>query len=178
MLDKSRKAGIIALRLAGLCKGSTADSDSVCEGSNPSPAATFKPQIQWIWGFFLCFLNFLRQNGPNRIFRHWFLSFLSSQLSLFRAEICRFISIFACNKQLFVLILSKSAAQKFAFAKPFLRLQMAEWWQKWWQKFGRQISSKPAQRKAFSDCVHSKSEKSPLQRAIRLVEYFRIILSC
>ena len=26
--------------LAGLCKGSTADSDSVCEGSNPSPAAT------------------------------------------------------------------------------------------------------------------------------------------
>ena len=24
---------------AGLCKGSTADSDSVCEGSNPSPAA-------------------------------------------------------------------------------------------------------------------------------------------
>ena len=32
--------------LAGLCKGSTADSDSVCEGSNPSPAATkvLKPQ--------------------------------------------------------------------------------------------------------------------------------------
>ena len=27
------------MRLAGLCKGSTADSDSVCEGSNPSPAA-------------------------------------------------------------------------------------------------------------------------------------------
>ena len=25
--------------IAGLCKGSTADSDSVCEGSNPSPAA-------------------------------------------------------------------------------------------------------------------------------------------
>ncbi len=25
--------------VAGLCKGSTADSDSVCEGSNPSPAA-------------------------------------------------------------------------------------------------------------------------------------------
>ena len=24
---------------AGLCNGSTADSDSVCEGSNPSPAA-------------------------------------------------------------------------------------------------------------------------------------------
>ena len=27
---------------AGLCKGSTADSDSVCEGSNPSPAARMK----------------------------------------------------------------------------------------------------------------------------------------
>ena len=27
------------MRLAGLCKGSTTDSDSVCEGSNPSPAA-------------------------------------------------------------------------------------------------------------------------------------------
>ena len=26
-------------KIAGLCKGSTADSDSVCEGSNPSPAA-------------------------------------------------------------------------------------------------------------------------------------------
>ena len=26
--------------IAGLCKGSTADSDSVCLGSNPSPAAT------------------------------------------------------------------------------------------------------------------------------------------
>lgn len=24
---------------AGLCNGSTADSDSVCEGSSPSPAA-------------------------------------------------------------------------------------------------------------------------------------------
>ena len=28
-----------AANIAGLCKGSTADSDSVCEGSNPSPAA-------------------------------------------------------------------------------------------------------------------------------------------
>ena len=26
-------------QIAELCKGSTADSDSVCEGSNPSPAA-------------------------------------------------------------------------------------------------------------------------------------------
>ena len=35
----SRKRGGIA----GLCKGSTADSDSVCEGSNPSPAAKNRP---------------------------------------------------------------------------------------------------------------------------------------
>ena len=28
------------MNTAGLCKGSTADSDSVCEGSNPSPAAS------------------------------------------------------------------------------------------------------------------------------------------
>ena len=26
-------------QIAGLCNGSTPDSDSVCEGSNPSPAA-------------------------------------------------------------------------------------------------------------------------------------------
>ena len=32
--------------IAGLCNGSTADSDSVCEGSNPSPAAkrSLKPK--------------------------------------------------------------------------------------------------------------------------------------
>ena len=30
--------------IAGLCNGSTADSDSVCEGSNPSPAAKRLPQ--------------------------------------------------------------------------------------------------------------------------------------
>ena len=29
--------------IAGLCKGSTTDSDSVCEGSNPSPAAKEYP---------------------------------------------------------------------------------------------------------------------------------------
>ena len=32
---------IIAVADAGLCKGSTTDSDSVCEGSNPSPATIF-----------------------------------------------------------------------------------------------------------------------------------------
>lgn len=31
------------LNIAGLCKGSTADSDSVCLGSNPSPAAKKEP---------------------------------------------------------------------------------------------------------------------------------------
>ncbi len=30
--------------IAGLCKGSTTDSDSVCEGSNPSPAAK---EVMW-----------------------------------------------------------------------------------------------------------------------------------
>ena len=48
-LDNQGKLCIINMRLrdksetqesiAGLCKGSTPDSDSVCEGSNPSPAA-------------------------------------------------------------------------------------------------------------------------------------------
>lgn len=31
------------MNIAELCKGSTADSDSVCEGSNPSSAANRKP---------------------------------------------------------------------------------------------------------------------------------------
>ena len=53
MLDFPRKPDIITFvltreqnkkpraqnKIAGLCKGSTTDSDSVCEGSNPSPAA-------------------------------------------------------------------------------------------------------------------------------------------
>ena len=41
-VDKRREICIIVFvrqDTAGLCKGSTADSDSVCEGSNPSPAA-------------------------------------------------------------------------------------------------------------------------------------------
>ena len=41
-VDKQGKTCIIVFvrqDTAGLCKGSTADSDSVCEGSNPSPAA-------------------------------------------------------------------------------------------------------------------------------------------
>ena len=38
---------------AGLCKGSTADSDSVCEGSNPSPAASKRSETN---GFQTSFL--------------------------------------------------------------------------------------------------------------------------
>ena len=41
------------MRLAGLCKGSTADSDSVCEGSNPSPAASKRSETN---GFQTSFL--------------------------------------------------------------------------------------------------------------------------
>ena len=33
-------------QLAGLCKGSTTDSDSVCEGSNPSPAASSEKALR------------------------------------------------------------------------------------------------------------------------------------
>ena len=40
--------------IAGLCNGSTADSDSVCEGSNPSPAATEKSEtVRFRTSFFL-----------------------------------------------------------------------------------------------------------------------------
>ena len=54
-VDKSEKMRIIVFvrqNTAGLCNGSTADSDSVCEGSNPSPAAKKrKPGITEIPGF-------------------------------------------------------------------------------------------------------------------------------
>ncbi len=45
------------MRIAGLCKGSTADSDSVCEGSNPSPAASGRPKR----GARLLFFQFWRK---------------------------------------------------------------------------------------------------------------------
>ena len=39
--------------IAELCKGSTTDSDSVCEGSNPSSATIVKPlETQVSGGFF------------------------------------------------------------------------------------------------------------------------------
>ncbi len=45
-----------AVKIAGLCKGSTADSDSVCEGSNPSPAAKApKPLVIRVSEFFFIF---------------------------------------------------------------------------------------------------------------------------
>ena len=47
-VDKFREMRIIVFvrqNIAGLCNGSTADSDSVCEGSNPSPAAR-KPSVK------------------------------------------------------------------------------------------------------------------------------------
>ena len=54
-VDKFRKMRIIVFvrqNIAGLCNGSTADSDSVCEGSNPSPAAK-EPQPKGCGSFFL-----------------------------------------------------------------------------------------------------------------------------
>ena len=50
-LDNSAQFAIITFvresykEIAGLCKGSTTDSDSVCEGSNPSPAAKTKMRL-------------------------------------------------------------------------------------------------------------------------------------
>ena len=41
---------------AGLCKGSTTDSDSVCEGSNPSPAAK-ESDLKIVLGRFLYFCD-------------------------------------------------------------------------------------------------------------------------
>ena len=54
-VDKFRKMRIIIFvrqNIAGLCNGSTADSDSVCEGSNPSPAAK-EPRPKGCGSFFL-----------------------------------------------------------------------------------------------------------------------------
>ena len=52
------------MRLAGLCKGSTADSDSVCEGSNPSPAAKGKQSIRQDGLFFF---HLTRNSNPHII---------------------------------------------------------------------------------------------------------------
>ena len=55
-VDKRGKTCIIVFvrrNTAGLCKGSTADSDSVCEGSNPSPAASNRPETNGFQAYFL-----------------------------------------------------------------------------------------------------------------------------
>ncbi len=58
-LDKYRICGIIIHALAGLCKGSTTDSDSVCEGSNPSPAAIETPGTFRVPGVFFFYYSSL-----------------------------------------------------------------------------------------------------------------------
>ena len=45
------------IKIAELCKGSTADSDSVCLGSNPSPAA--KESNSYELDFFFFTIHFL-----------------------------------------------------------------------------------------------------------------------
>lgn len=59
--------------LAGLCSGSTADSDSVCEGSNPSPAAI------------LCDQNRYRTEKPRNLNGSWAFS-----CPFFECEFCRY----------------------------------------------------------------------------------------
>ena len=68
--------------IAGLCKGSTADSDSVCEGSNPSPAATkvLKPQgfrtflyfteLISSGSFSACFAQFSALTARSKVWTH------------------------------------------------------------------------------------------------------------
>ena len=54
--------------IAGLCKGSTADSDSVCEGSNPSPAAK-ESDLKIVLGRFLYFVIQLTERWVENYFR-------------------------------------------------------------------------------------------------------------
>ena len=54
--------------IAGLCNGSTPDSDSVCEGSNPSPAAILSDQNR------CTHLKPLRNQG----FQHFYALFFQS----------------------------------------------------------------------------------------------------
>ena len=72
VLDKCKTAGIITnvrqANIAGLCNGSTADSDSVCEGSNPSPAAMLSDQNRYTH------LKPLRNQGFQRFYALFFQS--------------------------------------------------------------------------------------------------------
>ena len=70
-VDKFRKMRIIVFvrqNIAGLCNGSTADSDSVCEGSNPSPAAILSDQNRYTH------LKPLRNQGFQRFYALFFQS--------------------------------------------------------------------------------------------------------
>ena len=70
-VDKQGKTCIIVFvrrNTAGLCKGSTADSDSVCEGSNPSPAAILSDQNRYTH------LKPLRNQGFQRFYALFFQS--------------------------------------------------------------------------------------------------------
>ena len=49
----------VNFNIAGLCKGSTADSDSVCLGSNPSPAAKNRQDSQESCRFYLLPIHYL-----------------------------------------------------------------------------------------------------------------------
>ena len=74
--------------IAGLCKGSTADSDSVCEGSNPSPAA--KRLSAYAGSFFFCHgsvigirtLTQIQSGRSSRRLRRGFESFSRCQKTL------------------------------------------------------------------------------------------------
>ena len=105
---------------------------------------------------FLCFVNFLRQKSPNRIFRRRLLSLLSHLFCKFHAGYCRFIALSVSESQQNVPKSALTKALKFASVKPFLHPQMTKVWQKVWQKIERQKPSKPARRKAFSDSLKGK----------------------
>ena len=76
-LDKGQKAGIIAIALAELCKGSTPDSDSVCEGSNPSSAAI--KNVGFVYQTNPAFFAFIEQESL----------FFSSNLNIFQGAAVR-----------------------------------------------------------------------------------------
>ena len=87
------------MRLAGLCKGSTADSDSVCEGSNPSPAAKALSIARSREFFYYLFFYFYIKNvgcrltfpaaaptfiiGPAKFYRYSTLCVLTARVDSF-----------------------------------------------------------------------------------------------
>ena len=83
VLDKCKTAGIITnvrqANIAGLCNGSTADSDSVCEGSNPSPAAIKSDQNRYTHP------KPLRNQGFRRFYTPFFQSVFYRYTRAFRS---------------------------------------------------------------------------------------------